>query len=165
MTGLFFGFLMLCRPWLRFWAVLASRAGFAILLLAVVYLSWKPSPSFAQLPALPTGLGRWLDQHDFIKNLVGYGLLAWTGFLGWARTKPQYRSIPHVALRDSRRDFTLLAAFYLLVVVMELGQLVLPKRTCDWADVLAGWLGVTLAWAIFLPFRFALRGSRALLSQ
>lgn len=123
-----------------------SRVTFFVLLFAVVYLSWKPNPSIAQVSWIPAALGHWFDQHDFSKNLIGYGVFGLMAFAAWSRPMHVHADYPS---SYARRSITLLACFCALVVMLELGQLVLPYRTCDWADVLAGWTGIVLAWAIF----------------
>jgi VanZ family protein len=126
------------------------RCLFAILFLAVVYFSWKPSPAIAQVPWFPQLLAAWLDQHDFSKNVLGYGVFAMSGFMAWST--PASAVVNHLML---------LLSFCLLIAILEVGQLALPHRVCDWADVLAGWLGVLLAWSIFQLVRVFLTGRPA----
>src|SRR5690348_1189643 len=122
------------------------RVAFWVLLFAVVYLSWKLSPSFADVPWLPAALGRGLDRHDFTKNLIGYGVFALIGFIAWS-TPTGFHAAPRGgSIRRSLSNRTLLLCFCLLVVLLELGQLALPHRVCDMADVLACWTGILLAW-------------------
>lgn len=139
----------------RVMLVRLCRAGFVALLFAVVYLSWKPYPSIVEVRLMPTAIGVWFDQHDFSKNLIGYGIFGLTGFIAWSKpTSVQGAPQSSVAMRSLK----LFACFWALVLVLELGQLALPHRTCDWDDMLAGWMGLTLAWAIFQAVRFAFAG-------
>ena len=131
---------------------------FVFLLIMVVYLSWKPNPSMAQAPMMPVFLGRWFDDHDFAKNLIGYGVFGFSGFLAWAKPMTHHKSTQSRIDRWSANHFMLLVCFCLAVVVLELGQLVLPYRTCDWTDVLAGWTGILLAWALFQLARLLMGG-------
>jgi len=126
----------------RFWRLL-----FLILLAAVVYFSWKPSPAIAQVHWLPRSIGLWLDHHDFAKNLLGYGTLAFATLMAWSMPNSQreHRSLALCSVRERN----LLIGFCSLVAFLELGQLALRYRTCDWADILAGWLGGLLAWGFF----------------
>jgi hypothetical protein len=126
------------------------RVVFVGLLGAVVYLSWKPEPSIYQISWMPKVLGGWFDAHDFLKNTLGYGVFGLTGFVAWCQ--------PGLHMRPARRSFLLLACFCTVAVVLELGQLALPHRVCDWSDVLAAWAGITLAWAIFRLARFFFPG-------
>jgi hypothetical protein len=104
---------------------------------------------------MPAVLGGWFDQHDFAKNVIGYGVFAFTGFVAWSWPA----NVPRLSRRGySRRSLTFLFGFCALVLVLELGQLALPYRTCDFADVLAGWTGILLAWAILQIARFILSG-------
>ena len=126
-----------------FWRLL-----FLVLLIAVAYFSWKPNPSIVQVAWVPRAIGLWLDEHDFTKNFIGYGTLAFAILMAWAgptaKAKERQRSPA-----SSGRERKLLIGFCSLVVFLELGQLALRHRTCDWADILAGWLGGLLAWVLF----------------
>lgn len=132
-----------------------ARAGFCLLLCVIVYLSWKPSPSIAEIPWMPTLLGQWFDHHDFSKNLIGYGIFGLSGFIAWSRPANVHR---RAQVRLARRSILLLVCFCALVLILELGQLALPHRTCDWRDMAAGWLGILLAWSIFQMLQFFLPG-------
>jgi hypothetical protein len=131
------------------------RWTFLVLLVSVTYLSWKPSPSIAQVSWIPAALGRWFDQHDFSKNVIGYGVFALTGFAAWSRPMHLPADQPSNYLIHS---LVLLACFCATVAVLELGQLALSHRTCDWADILAGWTGIVLVWAIFQVGQFIFGG-------
>jgi hypothetical protein len=127
-----------------FWRLLC-----VILLVAVVYFSWKPSPSIVQVAWVPRKIGLWLDEHDFAKNLIGYGALAFTIFMAWAKTQEQHR--PSAFL--STRERNLVIGFCSTVVVLELGQLGMRNRVCDWRDIIAGWSGGFLGWFLFRVVR------------
>jgi hypothetical protein len=131
-----------------FWRLLCI-----FLLVAVVYFSWKPSPSIVQAAWVPRKIGLWLDEHDFAKNLIGYGALAFTIFMAWARTgaKPQEQGRRSVFL--SIRERNLVIGFCSTVVVLELGQFAMRNRVCDWRDIIAGWSGGFLAWFLFRVVR------------
>ena len=133
----------------------ALRAVFFLPLVAVIYLSWKPAPSISEVPWIPALLGRWFDQHDFCKNVIGYGAFGLSGFIAWCKPLNPEAVAPRSC---ARRSVVLLSGFCALVLILELGQLALPHRTCDWADVLAGWMGIGLAWSIFEVGRFILFG-------
>jgi hypothetical protein len=142
----------------RFMRVSASRLAFALVCALVIYFSWKPSPFMVKVPLLPAVVGRWFEQHDSAKNLIGYGIFGLTGFTSWS-TRLRGRSTPRIrSVWLSCNDPILLVCFFSVVVILELGQLALPHRTCDLADVLAGWTGILLAWAIFCLGRFMLDG-------
>jgi glycopeptide antibiotics resistance protein len=132
-----------------------AKIFFWVLFLAVVYLSWKPNPSIAQVHWIPTALGIWLDQYDFAKNLLGYGIFALFGFVAWSN--PTRSASPGSSLSaHSVTEYKLLLFFCLLVVTLELGQSVLPLRTCDAADMVAGCTGILLAWLVFRLARLIL---------
>src|SRR5262249_47273774 len=114
----------------------------------------------AQVPWFPHPLGVWLDQHDFSKNLIGYGVFAFSGFIAWSTQVPG-GSVGRPLSKPLVNHLTLLLSFCLLVAIIELGQLALPRRVCDWADVLAGWTGILLAWSILQLLRLFLSGRPA----
>src|SRR5215467_14348037 len=103
-------------------SVLCWRCGFALLLSLVIYLSWNPSPGIAQVSWIPRALGVWFDQHDFLKNLIGYGLFAFTGFMAWS-TPAQLHSVLRRFPKLQTTNLPLLICFCSLVVLLELGQL------------------------------------------
>lgn len=114
--------------------------GLAVML--TLYLELRARPSLSDLRWMPRELVRFFDRHDFLKNAVAFGGFAATvhfAFAGWA-SEPGHRLARRAALLGA------------LVVALELGQLFLPLRCCDWRDVAAGWLGIGLAsvaWARF----------------
>jgi hypothetical protein len=136
-------------------SLFCRRCIFAILFLAIVYFSWRPSPAIAQISWLPSALGVWLDQHDFSKNVIGYGLFALSGFFAWPSTRQAELPVRSTS-KPRINHLSLLIAFCLLVVLLELGQLALPRRVCDWVDVLAGCTGILLAWSVSQLARFFL---------
>lgn len=99
--------------------------------LLVAYLQFRPDPSLPRVPAPLGGVRDYLDIHDFSKNLVGFAVLAFTVHLAFERGGPG---------RSARRSVVLAG----VIVLLELAQLALPTRTCDWRDVAAGWLGIAL---------------------
>ena len=104
---------------------------FALLLVFVCYLSLKPSPAAGGVPWFPDRLARWLDRHDHCRNFIGFGALAFAGFKAIAR-----------------HDAVVAITCCLLVELLEFGQLWLPRRTCDWADIACGWVGILSAWLV-----------------
>jgi glycosyltransferase involved in cell wall biosynthesis len=127
-----------------------GRVVFVGLFGVVVYLSWKPEPSIYQVSWMPRALAGWFDAHDFLKNAIGYGVFGLIGFVAWCQPGPQMRSV--------RSSLILLACFCAFALILELGQLALPYRVCDWRDVLAAWVGIAVVWAMFQLARFFLTG-------
>jgi hypothetical protein len=117
---------------------------FGVSAAAILYLELKPEPSLNGTPFVPAWLMQFCDQHDFLNNVLGFGALtavAHFTFAGWRR-------------EPGRRVLRRAAAIAAGIVALELVQLALPERSCDWHDVAAGWLGVLVASAPWL------RGSR-----
>jgi VanZ family protein len=101
---------------------------FGLLFVFVCYLSLKPSPSAGSVPWFPVGVAHWFDRHDHWRNFVGYSALAFAGLMAFAR-----------------RDAVVTVSCCLLVVLLELSQLWLPRRTCDWADIACGCAGIVFS--------------------
>lgn len=105
----------------------------------VLYLELKPSPSLVGVPWTPRWLAAFCDRYDFFNNLLGFGGLmgaAHYAAAGWNREP---------GIRVLRRAI----AVGFGVVVLECIQCLLPARSCDWYDVIAGWTGiglVSLSW-------------------
>ncbi len=135
------------------------RLAFFALLSATVYLSWKPAPGINEIPWMPSLLGRWFDHYDGWKNFIGFCWLAFVLLMAWR--EPSGKAGPTRAAGRGIRELRLFAGFCCLVALLEIGQLALPKRTCDWRDVLVGWLGGLIAWAIL----YVCRGVRALFPE
>lgn len=97
----------------------------------VAYLQFRSDPSLPPVPKPLGGVRDYLDIHDFSKNAFGFAVLALTMHLAFDRGG---------ADRPGRRTAVLAA----VIVLLELAQLALPTRTCDWRDVAAGWMGIVL---------------------
>lgn len=121
------------------------RATFCLLLLAILHLALRASPAIQSVPGFPRPFAVWFDQHDALKNFFGFFALAATGFLAFPQI-PTGGSNSGNWPRRLRGQERLLAAFALLIVALELIQLALPRRSCDWKDVLTGWAGALTAW-------------------
>jgi hypothetical protein len=127
------------------------RLAFFLVLAVAVYLSWKPAPGIKQVEWIPSRFGSWFDDNDGWKNFIGFGLVALTFLMAWR--EPSGHPNPTRVPGKISGELRLLAGFCGLVALLEIGQLVLPKRTCDWRDVLAGWLGGLVPWTILYAYR------------
>jgi VanZ family protein len=112
-------------------------------LAAVGYLALKPSPDARSIPFLPLNWAQWLDRHDTFNNVAAFAVLA---------------ALVHWTLSGRRREpvRTLLQRMLWLeaiVVGLELAQLWLPARSCDWRDMLAGLGGIVLGSVGWMRFR------------
>jgi VanZ like family len=111
-------------------------------LVAILYLALKPSPDPQDIPLLPTPIARWLAHHDTFDNVGAFAVLAamvhWT-FSGWRR-EPARVLVWRVVWLEA------------LVIGLEFVQYFLPRRSCDWRDMLAGLAGIVIATLPWLGF-------------
>jgi hypothetical protein len=121
---------------------------FALLCGAVAYLSLRAHPAIVTVPLIPHPFAAWLDQHDFLKNLVGFGALAVAGFQAFLPDPKALSVKPRLVTSAA-----LVVFIFLLVAGLELAQTRLPERTCDPRDLMAGGLGIILAWAGSVTFK------------
>ncbi len=131
----------------RFWQIV-----FVVLLAGIVYLSVRPSPAASTVPFFHHPLAAWVDRHNFIANVLGYGVLAGVGLLAFATPSTREPGANPPA-KINLRGVLVVAAVGGLVVLLELIQLRLPKRVCDWRDIVAGWSGAAMAWIFYLKSR------------
>ena len=124
--------------------------------LAVLYLEFKSSSRITGVWFIPWRLAYWFERHDFLKNLIGFGLWVWSGLLALPNPTRQAGEVATSKSGWCGRGMMTVAVFMIIIVAMELVQLRMPGRTCDWRDMLAGWLGAWLAWAVVAPVRCCL---------
>lgn len=114
--------------------VRVGRGAPLVLVLAVtLYAGLKVRPEMRDLPGMRAEWGDWLDAHDFLKNAVGFAVLAGASHLAF----------PRRVVRNA-------VAVALLVAGLELAQRFLPERNPDPADLVAGWTGGALATAAWV---------------
>lgn len=114
------------------------RVVFTMLLVVVAFLSFKPNPAIQGTPGMPQSLAEWFDLYDQWKNFLGFAVLGFAGFMAW----------PDGAGRGSRQQRRVRLALILcgVIVCLELIQIPIPRRWCDPKDIVAGSLGVWVAW-------------------
>lgn len=109
-----------------FWILLTLGIGI------VFYLSWLPQPRLSAHWFMPGWLGKWTDAsgNENLRTAVPFLFLG--GFSGlWLVVK-----------NKPFRNWVIAFALLLLVAtIAELGQLLLPQRTCDVGDILWGAAG------------------------
>lgn len=105
-----------------FYFLLAIGAGL------VLYLSWLPRPSMAQVWFIPGGIAHWADENrnDTLRTAVPLVLLGWL-VGGWLA----------IQNRPWRLWLWAWVGLVTLVVVAETGQLFLAQRSFDPSDI--GW--------------------------
>ena len=100
----------------------------------IAFFELKPDPSFRSVGSLPPRWAMFLDQRDFFSNAVAFGALGAAAHLAFAaRGESRWRVIGRGA------------ALAAVIVALEFSQRFLPRRSCDWYDVFAGWAGLALA--------------------
>ena len=121
------------------------RAAYLLLLLAILYLSLRGSPSLREVGWLPTWLSAWADHHGELRTAVPYfaaGLLC-----PWMLTRNQAREAGNNhPIGDGRLAVSLrgAASLFALLLLTEGAQLVLPNRVASLADIGWGTLGIVV---------------------
>lgn len=118
------------------------QANKAIVLLLVVYLSWRQSPQMADAYWMPSFLGLWADEFVRARTAVPFVFL---GFLNGITQCLRNESI--VAFGKSVLAYTAFA------VLVELGQLLLPTRHCDPLDMVWALVGVMVGQVPWLSYQ------------
>jgi hypothetical protein len=101
----------------------------------ILGLELKPDPSLRGFSFLRPSVGAFFDSHDFLNNVAGFGVLAALthfAFAGWNRD-------------TGRRVLARAAVVGAIVILLECAQLLLPRRSCDWHDMVAGGVGILIA--------------------
>lgn len=100
-------------------ATLVWRVILALLLILVSYLALTPAP--------PPGLDLGWDKLNHTAAFAALGLAACLSLAGWGRQ----RWLP-------------LSGLLVYGGAIEIGQLFVPGRSCEWSDLLADAIGITL---------------------
>jgi len=110
----------------------------------IVFLALMPNPDVGHLHILPRRWSYQLDAHHNVRHIAGYFgfylLLVTLGAVaGW--------------LAPLRRRLQLIGGLFLLAASLELAQLLVPRRSVNFSEVLASWAGVALAFLVTEGFR------------
>jgi hypothetical protein len=101
----------------------------------VLYLSWRTHPRMEDVWFIPGWVSAWADErrNDTLRTAVPFVALGWLvgGWL-WVRGQPW------------RQWLWAWAALVLLVIVAEIGQIFMPERSFDLADIAWGAAGALL---------------------
>jgi hypothetical protein len=101
----------------------------------VLYLSWRTHPRMEEVGFIPDWVSAWADErrNDTLRTAVPFVALGWLvgGWL-WVQGRPW------------RQWLWAWAALVLLVSVAEIGQLFMPERSFDLADIAWGAAGALL---------------------
>lgn len=104
--------------------------------LFVLYLSWLPSPDFGTHWYFPSWLATWTNIHGQLRTAVPFVFLGVLSELMWNSSG------------QMKKRLALLLVFFVVVTVAEAGQLYLPGRYFDWADIGLGTAGGAVGLAI-----------------
>lgn len=127
---------------------------FIAIFIGILYFTFRPSHSVSNISWMPQRWGLWLDEHDEFRHFIGFAVFAAAGFLlNFDPVFNRSRSRFVRKFRSSRNRTGRLGAFFVLVYVLELGQLALPERDFDWLDIVNGWGGVLFAWGIWFAYK------------
>ena len=120
----------------------------------LLYLSLRGSPSLREVCWLPEWLSAWADRHGELRTAVPYcaaGLLC-----PWLLTRNQARPTGRSQLIGHGRLAPILwaaASLFVLLLLTEGAQLVLPNRFVSLADIAWGTLGIVVGVAGSLGLR------------
>jgi glycosyltransferase involved in cell wall biosynthesis len=114
---------------------------FSAALALVLYFALVPTQPNARLHELPFTIRRWLNTHDEFANFTVFCVFGYLAFALPQRVSPSQR----IDLSARNLRLVLLLA---LVVGLELTQLAIPGRFCDWRDIATGSAGVLVAWLV-----------------
>ncbi len=113
------------------------KAFIALGVILVCYYSWLTSPNLRDTGLFPGRLGEWVDNHYNSRTAIPFVLLGF-GLRVFFKDKRFLNSLIVIS------SFSLL-----LVIVVETGQLWLPDRHLDFADIAWGLLGSVLGVLLF----------------
>jgi hypothetical protein len=104
-----------------------------LLLIIIFYLSWRSEPHIGNVWFLPKWLGRWADEptNENVRTAVPFfalGILTGIYLLG-------------LKLCSIQLWCSFLLLLFVLVILTEAGQLLLPHRFFDWGDIAWGATG------------------------
>ncbi|GAB3180937.1 VanZ family protein [Telluribacter humicola] len=99
--------------------------------LFIFYFSWLPDPNIGNLPFFPAWLGKWTNSNANLRTAVPFLFIGIIGEMYIKRNSTDTRQSRILAL------FSLT----LIVLIAELGQIFIPKRHFDIADVAWGVAG------------------------
>lgn len=97
---------------------------------AIAFLALRSSPYLQYVPWMPRRLGVWADSNGVARNAVAFFGLGLAVFLLVGRR------IAH------------LAALCVFSAAIEVAQRWIPGRVFDWQDIVAGTIGILLAWPV-----------------
>jgi glycopeptide antibiotics resistance protein len=96
----------------------------------VFYFSWEPNPNIGLKPYFPHWLGAWTNKNGNLRTAVPFIFLGALLELGFVNIQENWK-----------KRINILILLTVIVFIAELGQLFLPQRHFDIADILWGIFG------------------------
>ena len=96
----------------------------------VFYFSWIPNPNIGLKPYFPHWLGAWTNKNGNLRTAVPFIFLGALLELGFVNIEENWK-----------KRINILILLTVIVFIAELGQLFLPQRHFDIADILWGIFG------------------------
>ena len=106
-----------------------------LLILLTAYLTLRPSPILNELPWLPDWLGHWADANGDLRTAVPFFLLSLLWAVGGRRLRGR---------SWARRWVSGFAGIWLLLLVTESLQLLIPSRNFSLLDIAWGTIGFAI---------------------
>jgi hypothetical protein len=125
----------------------------ACIVVAVMVLSWLPSPRLAEQIPMPECIGRWVDSqnHENLRTALPFVLLGLV------------QGLRMLCNASGRKEWVRSWLWLVLVAgIAEAGQIPLPHRRCDVMDLLYGAGGAGMGLWIVLMFWSVARLFRSL---
>jgi glycosyltransferase involved in cell wall biosynthesis len=129
----------------RHWREIVPSLLCGVAIIAALFFTLRPGNHGQRAQGIPNTIGYWLNEHDQLANTLGFLVLSVISFSAklWS-SSPRDRTIFALVPR------AFLLGFFALMI--EVIQLWIPGRYCDWRDILMGWGGIFVAFALFVPF-------------
>ena len=116
----------------------------------VLFYTLRPSLYGERVHGMPRAVASWIKLHDGASNVLMFVVLGSLGF--WYGWRPRPTAADPIAglspVRRNRRCLRMIG-FLGLVALLELAQVWIPGRVCDWQDIAAGWAGILIAWLLW----------------
>lgn len=103
---------------------------FTLTVISVFLLSWKADPNIGNLSIFPSWIGKWINNYGNLRTSVPFIILGFTCELNRISVQKVWKC----------RIINLIGLF-IIILLAELGQLLLPLRHFDYQDIFCGMAG------------------------